>query len=222
MCSNSRLRYWAPAGLLFVALALLLLVLHGLMPERDAFIAWLDTWLPQGPAGACVYVLLSAGLICLAVPRQLLSFAGGYAFGAALGTLLATIGVTLGCVLAFSLARRFGQGFVERRYGDRLRRFNRLIAKSPFLLAVFLRLFPSGNNLVFSLVAGVSRIPALPFWGGSCVGYVPQNLIFALLGSGLRVDPLWRLGSGGLLFIISCALAWRLCQRFRPLIHEQD
>ncbi len=217
MCSNSRLRYWAPAFLLFAALSLLLLVLHRLMPETDFFVGRVDAWLPKGPAGGAVYVCVSACLICLAVPRQLVSFVGGYAFGAVMGSILSTVGVTLGCILAFSLARHFGQGFVERRYGDRLVRFNDLLSESPFLLAVFLRLFPSGNNLVFSLVAGVSRIPAIPFWSGSCVGYLPQNLVFSLLGSGLRLDPLWRFAAGAVLFLLSCVLAWLLYRRFRFL-----
>ena len=218
MCSNNRLRFWGPALLLFVGLSLFLLVLHCLMPEAVFFLGLVDAWLPQGLPGWMGYVCAAACLICLAVPRQLISFAGGYAFGAVMGAILATLGVTLGCILAFSLARRFGQGFVERRYGEQMGRFNRLLSANPFLLAVFLRLFPSGNNLVFSLLAGVSRIRALPFWGGSCIGYIPQNFVFSLLGSGIRIDPFLRFGIGALLFAVSCALAGFLYRRFRFLV----
>lgn len=109
-------------------------------------------------------------LICLAVPRQLLSFAGGYAFGPLFGAVFATLGVTLGCVLAFGMARYCGRSFVERRYGGKAAAFNRYAVQRPFILAILIRLFPSGNNLVFSLLAGVSRIPAWPFF----LGLVPR------------------------------------------------
>ena len=108
--------------------------------------------------------------------------------------MFATLGVTLGCVLAFGMARYCGRSFVERRYGGKAAAFNRYAVQRPFILAILIRLFPSGNNLVFSLLAGVSRIPAWPFFLGSCLGYIPQNLLFAMIGSGMRVDEGWRIG----------------------------
>ena len=215
MYSNNLLRLWGPAILLFVILALVMFLMRRLVPDPEIFTGWVEAWLPHGVAGWLIYVFGAACLMCIAGPRQLISFAGGYAFGAVVGTILATLGVTLGCALAFSLARWGGQRFVERRYGERLRRFNTFLARNPFWLAVLLRLFPSGNNLLFSVAAGVSRIPALPFFLGSCLGYIPQNLIFSLLGSGARVDPVWRFGVGGALFVVSGFLAWLLYQRFR-------
>jgi hypothetical protein len=47
------------------------------------------------------------------------------------------------------------------------------------------------------------------------LGYAPQTLIFALLGSGLRVDLLWRVGVAALLFIVSTAIGiaiYRCCR----------
>ena len=60
--------------------------------------------------GGFLYVCSVAVLICLAVPRQLLSFAGGYAFGPLFGAVFATLGVTLGCVLAFGMSRYYLTG----------------------------------------------------------------------------------------------------------------
>lgn len=127
--------------------------------------------------------------------------------------MFATLGVTLGCVLAFGMARYCGRSFVERRYGDKAAAFNRYAVQRPFILAILTRLFPSGNNLVFSLLAGVSRIPAWPFSG--VVPWVyPQNLLFAMIGSGMRVDEGWRIGLSALLFGASCALGWWLYKRY--------
>ena len=222
-----RLDARALRGVILLAFLLIAagILLRHLAPQADTLTGWMDRYLPGGYVGGAVYVCSVAGLSCLAVPRQLLSFAGGYAFGALPGALLSTLGVTLGCVLAFGLSRYAGRSFVERRYGDKAEAFNRIVVKRPFVLALLIRLFPSGNNLVCSLIAGVSRIPALPFFLGSCLGYLPQNLLFSMLGSGMRVDAGWRIGLGVALFAASCLLAWGLASHSglpRPLRERRD
>ena len=201
-----------------IALAVLLigagLALRWLAPQAETVTRWIDVYMPSGYMGGFLYVCSVSVLICLAVPRQLLSFAGGYAFGPLFGAVFATLGVTLGCVLAFGMARYCGRSFVERRYGDKAAAFHRYAVQRPFILAILTRLFPSGNNLVFSLLAGVSRIPAWPFFLGSCLGYIPQNLLFAMIGSGMRVEEGWRIGLSALLFGASCTLGWWLYKRY--------
>lgn len=210
-----------------IALAVMLggagLALRWLAPQAETVTLWVDAYMPGGYAGGFFYICSVAVLICVAVPRQLLSFAGGYAFGPFCGAVLATLGVTLGCVLAFGMARYCGRAFVERRYGDKAAAFNRYAVQRPFLLAVLSRLFPSGNNLVLSLLAGVSRIPAWPFFLGSCLGYIPQNLLFAMIGSGMRVDAGWRIGLSVFLFAVSCVLGWWLYKRHASIypVREQ-
>ena len=100
-----------------IALAVLLigagLALRWLAPQAETVTRWIDVYMPSGYMGGFLYVCSVAVLICLAVPRQLLSFAGGYAFGPLFGAVFATLGVTLGCVLAFGMARYCGRSFVE-------------------------------------------------------------------------------------------------------------
>lgn len=216
-CAGQRVlrffRVWRGVIVLAVMLIGAGLALRWLAPQAETVTLWMDAHMPGGYAGGFFYVCSVAALICVTVPRQLLSFAGGYAFGPLCGAVLATFGVTLGCALAFGMARYCGRSFVERRYGDKAAAFNRYAVQRPFLLAVLIRLFPSGNNLVFSLLAGVSRIPAWPFFLGSCLGYIPQNLLFAMIGSGMRVDAGWRIGLSAFLFAVSCVLAWWLYTR---------
>ena len=142
--------------------------------------------------GGFLYVCSVAVLICLAVPRQLLSFAGGDAFGPLFGAVFATLGVTLGCVLAFGMSRYCGRSFVERRYGGKAAAFNRYAVQRPFILAILIRLFPSGNNLVsvsythlvFSVVAVTEE--ATSFCGVSSNGSVPEMLSKATCTPGGR------------------------------------
>jgi uncharacterized membrane protein YdjX (TVP38/TMEM64 family) len=53
------------------------------------------------------------------------------------------------------------------------------------------------------------------FLAGSLVGYVPQTVIFALLGSGVHVGERQQLEAGVALFFASAALGALLWQRGR-------
>lgn len=193
--------------LLLLAVGLLYLAQRHL-PETTALAAWLQRLEGMaGPNAKPCFILAAALLSCVFVPRQAIAFAGGFVFGPLWGTTLTTLGTTLGCAAALGFARCVGRAPLERRYAHRLKRFNAVLEQAPFLMALSARLFPSGNNLVFSLLAGLSRIPARPFICGSGLGYIPQNAVFALLGSGARIAPEIRTASAVLLFVVATGLA---------------
>ncbi len=212
----------------FIFLAACLILLRLLDPDADTLTRFVNEYVrSHGAWGRLLFVLASGVLTCFGLPRQLLSFVAGYAFGMIFGTLWATLGSTLGCMLSFSYARFVARSGVERRWGRQVAKVNALLVEAPLTMTVGLRLLPVGNNLLTSLLAGVSRIPALPFILGSCIGYVPQNLIFALLGSGIRVDPFWRGLLSAVLFIVSSLIGWWLYHHFKrhkplPSDNEED
>ena len=82
-------------------------------------------------------------------------------------------------------------------------------------MTFIIRSLPVGNNLMTNILAGVSRIPALPFFAGSCLGYIAQNFIFALLGSGVRVEPFWRTAISAGLFVVASLLGLWLYRRYK-------
>jgi uncharacterized membrane protein YdjX (TVP38/TMEM64 family) len=55
----------------------------------------------------------------------------------------------------------------------------------------------------------------MPFFTGSALGYIPQTLIFALIGSGINLDPTLRISVGVALFILSGVLGVYLYRRYR-------
>ncbi len=199
---------------LFLVLALAIALLRAVEPSAEAYTRFVDENIrAHGGRGICLYISLTALLTCLAVPRQLLSLVGGYAFGAVAGALWATLGSGLGCVLSFFYSRLLAQSFVQKRFGRRIARLEAFLSRSPFVMTFIVRLMPVGNNLITNLAAGLTRIPPLPFFLGSVAGYVPQNFIFALLGSGVRVDPLWRTALSAALFALAAALGWWLYKK---------
>jgi len=182
--------------------------------------AWVDRWvLGQGLAGDLVFIGIGAAATAAGAPRQGVAFLGGYAFGALEGTLLALAAQVAGCALSYGWARAVGRSWAERRlagrFGHRLRPLRDALAGSPFGATLALRLLPVGNNLALNLLAGMAGIALLPFLAASAIGYVPQTVVFALLGKGIRVDGAWQLGLAAALFVASAAIGLALLRRHR-------
>jgi uncharacterized membrane protein YdjX (TVP38/TMEM64 family) len=173
----------------------------------------------QGHWGEAVFILAGAAATAAGIPRQGVAFLGGYAFGAVAGTGLALAAQLLGCALSFGWARLVGRGWAERRlagrFGRRLRPLRDVLADNPFGATLALRLLPLGNNLALNLLAGMAGIAALPFLAGSALGYLPQTLVFALLGKGVRVDGAWQLGLSAALLLGSIGIGFWLLRRHR-------
>jgi len=181
---------------------------------------WVDLYIrDQGLLGETLFVLAGALATAVGVPRQAVAFLAGYAFGTVIGVGVALAAQLLGCTLAFFWAGAVGRGWAERRlagrFGPRLRPVVETLRENPFGAALALRLFPVGSNLALNLLAGMSAIPALPFLAASALGYLPQTVIFALLGKGVRVDGAWQLALSGLLLAVSVGLGLWLMRRHR-------
>lgn len=206
-----------PRGLLGIGLLLLLgFGLQALQSGAWLDQAWVDTQvLGQGLRGEALFFLAALLFTALGLPRQVVGFFAGYAFGLAVGGLLALAASLGGALLTFSVARWLGRDLVRRWFTGRLRGLDEFVGDHPLRTILLIRLLPLGSNLATNLAAGISRMGARPFAAGSALGYLPQTLVFALIGSGIAVDPVWRIGTGILLFLLSGLLGLSLYRRFR-------
>lgn len=178
--------------------------------------AWIDTDVRgKGVGGEILFLCVAGVATAVALPRHVVSFLGGYAFGVLPGVLLALVGTVIGCVVTFFYARVVGRPLVSARLGARVQRVEDFLAAHPFWMTVLIRLLPVGNNFATNLAAGVSRVPAIPFFLGSALGYVPQTLVFALAGSGVEVGAVWRIGIAVALFLVSGVIGAWLYRRYR-------
>ncbi len=204
-------------GLVFIALLVGIAYLFevtelGSLLDKD----WIDTQVRgQGVSGDLLFVAVGAMITAVTLPRQAVSFLGGYAFGFGLGTLLSVLATTCGCVIDFFFARWFGRDLITARFANKIRRIDDFIHENTFGMTLLIRLLPVGNNTLTSLAAGVSSVRAVPFILGSGLGYVPQTVVFALIGSGIGIDQTVRIGLGVALFLISGVLGVYLYRRFR-------
>ncbi len=177
---------------------------------------WIDTEVRgRGLVGETLFVAAGTLFVAAGLPRQLIAFLGGYAFGFAQGGVLGLVTAVFGCVGAFYYARLLGRGVVRARFAGRIKKFDSFLHHNPFSMTLLVRLLPVGSNLATNLVAGVSSVRGLPFVFGSAIGYIPQTAVFALVGSGINLDPTFRIGLGVVLFVISSVLGVWLYRKYR-------
>jgi uncharacterized membrane protein YdjX (TVP38/TMEM64 family) len=204
-------------GLLLLGLLVVLgIIFRGTELDLIFDKAWIDTDVRgHGLTGEVLFVGLCGVGTAFGLPRQIVSFLSGYAFGFVTGTGLALVATTLGCVTAFTYARLLGQDFVRTRLKNKLGTMDSFLRKNPFSMTLLIRFLPFGNNLMTSLTAGVSSVPAVPFILGSMIGFIPQTAIFALAGAGVTIDRFNTIAISAGLFVVSAILGVYLHQKFR-------
>ncbi len=166
-------------------------------------------------AGPAAFVLAAAVACALGVPRQVVAYAAGLGFGAWTGCALALAAQLGGCAAAFLWARLVARDWAGRLTRGRVARLDRQISRHPFSATLTLRLLPVGSNLLLNLLAGVSAVAAGPFLLASAIGYVPQTLVFALLGGGVRLDRTSQMALAAALFALAGLLGLWLLRRVR-------
>lgn len=181
---------------------------------------WVDEFVKnQGVVGEAIFVAMGVAATAAGVPRQVIAFLGGYAFGVLGGSALALTAQLGGGLLAFLWAREIGQSWaneqLEGRFGRRLRTLQTVLVENAFGSILALRLVPIGNNLALNLLSGVAGVGVVPFVLASAIGYLPQTVIFALLGEGLKVEETIKLGVAVAAFLVSGLIGLILLRRHR-------
>ncbi len=200
------LRLWKPATLLGGLLLAGLALRGGL--GRQALDA-------PGQLGPALFVLVAAAACAVGVPRQLAAYAAGLGFGVWAGVATALLAQLIGCAADFAWARAVARDWTARRLRGRLARLDAMLRRHPFSATLTLRLLPVGSNVALNLLAGVSAVAAGPFLAASALGYLPQTLVFVLLGAGVRVGGGVQIGLAVALFVAAALVGTYLMRRTR-------
>jgi uncharacterized membrane protein YdjX (TVP38/TMEM64 family) len=67
---------------------------------------------------------------------------------------------------------------------------------------------------MFNLAGGVSGVRSMPFFLGSALGYLPQMIIFSLVGSGAQVDQFWQVAIAMAMLVIAVVLGVYLYRKY--------
>lgn len=179
-------------------------------------------YVEQGGSAALIVILLfGIFFTALGGPRQLIAAVFGFVFGGLNGTLLALFVSTLSAVCVYFSARYSVQFVLHQRYQSKLQRFENLVTQDPFTKILTLRLLPVGSNLLTNILSGGVKIRFSAFLWGSLLGYIPQTLIFALIGAGIGDVDQFQMTLSIVLAVISMALgSWLYHSHLQRKVEE--
>ena len=187
------------------------------MPRHISPAALVPLVAAGGAAAPLLFVAVAGLAMAVGLPRQVGAFAAGYLYGPWLGTLIGLAASLVSAAADFGWARFLGRAAIkrrlERRPQGRLERIDAFLAANPFGASLMLRLLPVGNNVLLNVAAGVSGVSAGWFLVGSAIGYLPQTIVFALLGGGMRFDRGRELALAVGLFLASALTGLALYRR---------
>ena len=133
-----------------------------------------------------IFMASSAALMVTFMPSAVLSaLIGGFLFGAPLGMIYTNISVMLGGLGIFFISRFLLRGFIQKKYGERLKNFNEaFVADGPsFILTLhFLSIIPFS---IIGTLAGLTNIKWTTFAWTAVVGFLPMASICAFAGQQL-------------------------------------
>ncbi|MFN0130710.1 MAG: TVP38/TMEM64 family protein [Verrucomicrobiales bacterium] len=199
---------------LFLILAAVVLVPFLLWGDRfdawfsgDAAVEWLRRLGPWGWLGGIG--LLMADLV-LPVPGTAVMSALGFVYGPWTGGVVSAVGSFLSGSLAYGLTRWIDPRWAAKLAGEaELKRYHALFAKSGAWIVALSRWLPLMPEVVACL-AGLSRMPARPFFVALACGSLPLGFAFAAIGAAGQKNPVLALALSALVpaLLIFAARRW--------------
>jgi uncharacterized membrane protein YdjX (TVP38/TMEM64 family) len=172
----------------------------------DRLRQWVGQW---GHWSWFMFLAVGTGLVSVGFPRIALAAVAGALFNIWWGIVLAQVATSLAAAPGFYYARFIGRNVVARKMGRRLQRLDGLLREHGLMVLLLIRLCPVGNAFITGCIAGVSAIRFGDYMLASFLGFLPETIIFALLGQGLAADVPLRLTLGVVLFVLfSLGFGW--------------
>jgi uncharacterized membrane protein YdjX (TVP38/TMEM64 family) len=144
-----------------------------------------------------VYVLVAA----LSLPgAAVLTLAGGALFGLWAGTVMVSFASSIGATLACLASRYILRDWVQRRFGEKLKRVNEGIEREGAFYLFTLRLVPVFPFWLINMVMGLTGMPLRTFYWVSQLGMIPGTIVYVNAGKELgKIDSLSGIFSPGLI-----------------------
>jgi len=135
-----------------------------------------------------VFMLVTAGAVMMGVPRLAFCSAAGLIFGFGEGLLLSLVGSTLGSYGAFILSRHGFRRAAESR-AEKWPWLKKML-KKPSVMRVFWARQLMVPGIVLNVLIGMTPVRHSRFLIGTALGYLPLNIAFSLVGSGLGKESI--------------------------------
>jgi uncharacterized membrane protein YdjX (TVP38/TMEM64 family) len=162
-----------------------------------------------GWRGELHFIAISTLLTAAGVPRLLFYALGGFVFGFWEGLLWSLCSSLAGSFIAFRAARWGGRAWLVEHFGRR-RFFNRIAHAEPTVASVALMRMLPVSNAIINFGLALSHAGNRAFLLGSLLGFLPQGIVAAIVGSGIAKDVpwagAWQIGGAGIL--LAGLFAW--------------
>jgi uncharacterized membrane protein YdjX (TVP38/TMEM64 family) len=135
-----------------------------------------------------VFMIVTAGAVMMGVPRLAFCSAAGLIFGFGEGLLLSLVGSTLGSYGAFILSRHGFRRAAEAR-AEKWPWLKKML-KKPSVMRVFWARQLMVPGIVLNVLIGMTPVRHSRFLLGTALGYLPLNIAFSLVGSGLGKESI--------------------------------
>jgi uncharacterized membrane protein YdjX (TVP38/TMEM64 family) len=147
--------------------------------SQEGAVTWLTGY---GRWASVAGILLLMSDLVLPIPATALMAALGFVYGPVAGGVIATLGSFLSGALGYLLCRWFGRPVAVRLLGPKdLMDSERLFARVGGWLVVLSRWLPVFPEVI-ACMAGLSRMPPLPFFAALACGSAPLGFAFAMIG----------------------------------------
>ena len=151
-----------------------------LFKNRDALISFVQS---KFLLSSLLYIIFYLVVVALSIPgASILTILGGFFFGPIIATLYINVGATLGAFIIFFAARFFIGEMVQRKYGEKLEKFNKELELNGKNYLLTLRLIPIFPFFLINLFAGVTKIKPLTFLWTTSLGIIPGSFAYAYSG----------------------------------------
>ncbi len=168
-----------------------------------------------------VVVLMIAFLIYafstgLSIPgATVLTLLYSWFFGFTTSLIMISFASTAGATMAFLICRYLFRGWIESKFGNRLKAFNEALDREGAFYLFSLRLVPAVPFFVINGVMGLTRIRATTFWWVSQIGMLAGTAVYCYAGS--RIPNLQTLSEKGVGAVFSASQLTQLTIAFALL-----
>lgn len=191
----------------------LTIMLLGLWIGQGRMLDALEGIVSNNTWGIITLLILLSLAMSIGLPRQVAAFSAGYFIGWQLGFFVALLSAIIGCLMTFFCARYFFYKNVTSLFPKQSKKLVVFFSHDTFIKALIIRLIPAGSNFLTNVIAGSVKAPYRPYLLGTFVGFMPQMLIFSLLGNGIKLGQSTQIGVSIVLIILAGILSLYLVRK---------
>ena len=212
-------RAYLKTGMVVLFLALFVVLLN-LTPvgeylnveELQTVVSDTGAWAPL------VFFGLAATLIFVGAPRLIFCALGGALFGFVEGLVLSQMATLLGSLGPFLFARWSAREWVTEKLSSF--KIAREHLQNPSVMDVFLLRHIPIWGVFINLLLGSNNVRLRTFLIGSFFGFLPQGIVFTLIGSGIGEEStlmvISRVWCAILVLVVAAIITRRVTRRDRP------